>query len=82
MAKSKESMPRREDERISTSKPGRRTASDKGTQGSDPSTHGTATDTGLPADHAERTWGGDQDIDTAGMIPGNKATDDKEPTGS
>ncbi len=33
-------------------------------------------------DHSEREWGGDQDIDTAGMIPGNKATDDHEPTGS
>jgi hypothetical protein len=30
---------------------------------------GTAADTGLPADHAERTWGGDQDIDTAGVVP-------------
>jgi hypothetical protein len=26
-------------------------------------------------DHSERTIAGDQDIDTAGMIPGNKATD-------
>jgi hypothetical protein len=33
------------------------------------------------ADHSEREWGGDQDIDTAGMIPGNKASDDDEPTG-
>ena len=33
------------------------------------------------ADHSEREWGGDQDIDTAGMIPGNKATEDDEPTG-
>ena len=34
------------------------------------------------SDHSEREWGGDQDIDTAGMIPGNKATDDSdEPTG-
>lgn len=32
-------------------------------------------------DHSEREWGGDQDIDTAGMVPGNKATDGKEPTG-
>jgi hypothetical protein len=32
-------------------------------------------------DHSEREWGGDQDIDTAGMIPGNKATEDDEPTG-
>ena len=32
-------------------------------------------------DHSEREWGGDQDIDTAGMVPGNKATDDDEPTG-
>ena len=33
-------------------------------------------------DHSERESGGDQDIDTAGMVPGNKATDDEEPTGS
>jgi len=45
----------------------------------DPSTHGTGTDTG--PDHSERAWGGDQDIDTAGMVPGNKATDDDEPKG-
>jgi hypothetical protein len=31
-------------------------------------------------DHSEREGGGDQDIDTAGQIPGNKATDSKEPT--
>jgi len=31
--------------------------------------------------HSEREWGDDQDIDTAGMVPGNKATDDDEPTG-
>ena len=35
----------------------------------------------LANDHSEREWGGDQDIDTAGMIPGNKATDEDEPTG-
>ena len=35
----------------------------------------------VQADHSEREWGGDQDIDTAGMVPGNKATDDDEPTG-
>ena len=45
----------------------------------DPSTHGTGTDTG--PDHSEREWGGDQDIDTAGMVPGNKATDNNEPGG-
>jgi hypothetical protein len=55
------------------------------------------TDRGLPNDDAnqagpleketpapdlsERAWGGDQDIDTAGMIPGNKATEDDEPGG-
>jgi hypothetical protein len=32
-------------------------------------------------DHSERPDGGDQDVDTAGMIPGNKATDSKDPTG-
>ena len=32
-------------------------------------------------DHSEREGGGDQDIDTAGQVPGNKATDDKDPTG-
>ena len=32
-------------------------------------------------DHSEREAGGDQDIDTAGQIPGNKATDDKDATG-
>lgn len=26
-------------------------------------------------DHSERSGGGDQDIDTAGLVPGNKATD-------
>jgi hypothetical protein len=35
----------------------------------------------VQADHSEREGGGDQDIDTAGMIPSNKATDDDEPTG-
>lgn len=35
----------------------------------------------VQADHSEREGGGDQDIDTAGMVPGNKATDDDEPTG-
>jgi hypothetical protein len=32
-------------------------------------------------DHSERAGGGDQDIDTAGMVPGNKATKNTEPTG-
>jgi hypothetical protein len=32
-------------------------------------------------DHSEAEWGGDQDIDTAGLVPGNKATDEDEPTG-
>jgi hypothetical protein len=26
-------------------------------------------------DHSEREWGGDQDIDTAGQIPGEMVTD-------
>jgi hypothetical protein len=33
-------------------------------------------------DHSERSGGGDQDIDTAGLVPGNKATPNTEPTGS
>lgn len=45
----------------------------------DPNTQGIGTD--AKRDHSERAWGGDQDIDTAGMIPGNKATDRDEPTG-
>jgi hypothetical protein len=53
--------------------------SDRDMADDDPSTHGTGTDTG--PDHSERAWGGDQDIDTAGMVPGNKATDDDEPKG-
>ena len=32
-------------------------------------------------DHSEREGGDDQDIDTAGMVPGNKATKNTEPTG-
>jgi len=32
-------------------------------------------------DHSEREGGGDQDIDTAGQVPGNKATDSKDVTG-
>lgn len=30
-------------------------------------------------DHSEREGGGDQDIDTAGLVPGNMATDNGEP---
>ena len=32
-------------------------------------------------DHSEREWGGDQDIDTAGQVPGEMATDDDDATG-
>ena len=32
-------------------------------------------------DHSERAAGGDQDIDTAGMVPGNKATKSTDPVG-
>ena len=39
----------------------------------DPHTHEKGPDT--RPDHSEREMAGDQDIDTAGMIPGNKATD-------
>ena len=31
--------------------------------------------TGTRPDHSEREWGGDQDIDTAGQVPGEMATD-------
>jgi hypothetical protein len=46
----------------------------------DPSTHGTGTDTGRD-DHSEREWGGDQDIDTAGQVPGEMVTDEDDATG-
>jgi hypothetical protein len=45
----------------------------------DPGTHGSGTDTGR--DHSEREWGGDQDIDTAGQVPGEMATDVDDATG-
>jgi hypothetical protein len=32
-------------------------------------------------DHSEREWGGDQDIDTAGQVPGEMATDVDDATG-
>jgi hypothetical protein len=32
-------------------------------------------------DHSEREWGGDQDIDTAGQVPGEMATDIDDVTG-
>ena len=32
-------------------------------------------------DHSEREGGGDQDIDTAGQVPGNKATTSNDATG-
>ena len=68
-----EARNREQDEKVTQRRRERDTANE------DPSTHGTGTDTG--PDHSEREWGGDQDIDTAGMVPGNKATDNKEPTG-
>ena len=66
-------MTQRDDEQVPQSTPDRDVAHD------DPSTHGSGTDP--QPDHSEREWGGDQDIDTAGMIPGNKATDSDEPGG-
>ena len=45
----------------------------------EPSTHGTGTDTG--PDHSERESGGDQDIDTAGQVPGEMATDIDDASG-
>ena len=66
--------PKQGEEQVSKRSDDRERAND------DPSTHGTGTDTG--PDHSEREWGGDQDIDTAGMVPGNMATDDdNEPGG-
>ena len=65
--------PKRDEERIPTGNEERDVAND------DPSTHGTGTDTG--PDHSEREWGGDQDIDTAGQVPGEMATDIDDATG-
>ena len=52
---------------------------DRDVANDDPSSHGTGTDTG--PDHSEREWGGDQDIDTAGQVPGEMATDIDDATG-
>jgi hypothetical protein len=65
---------RRDEEQIPELKQDRDVAHDD-----DPSTHGSGTD---PAtDHSEREWGGDQDIDTAGQVPGEMATDVDDATG-
>jgi hypothetical protein len=45
----------------------------------DPNTRGR--DTGARPDHSEREGGGDQDIDTAGQVPGEMATDRDDATG-
>jgi hypothetical protein len=65
---------RRDEEQIPEFQDDRDVANDD-----DPSTHGTGTDTGT--DHSEREWGGDQDIDTAGQVPGEMATDVDDATG-
>jgi hypothetical protein len=65
--------PKRDQEQIP------RSAEDRDVAHDDPSTHGTGTDTG--PDHSEREWGGDQDIDTAGQVPGEMATDIDDGTG-
>jgi hypothetical protein len=55
---------------------------DRDTANDDPTTHESGTDTGAARpDHSEREWGGDQDIDTAGQVPGNMATDVDDATG-
>jgi hypothetical protein len=59
--------PRRDEEQIPEFEDPREVADD------DPSTHGSGTDPS--PDHSEREWGGDQDIDTAGQVPGEMATD-------
>ena len=64
---------RRDEEKVPESQNDRDVAND------DASTHGSGTDTG--PDHSEREWGGDQDIDTAGQVPGEMATDDEDGTG-
>jgi hypothetical protein len=43
----------------------------------DPGTRSTSK--GARPDHSEREWGGDQDIDTAGQIPSEMATDPDNP---
>ena len=45
----------------------------------DRGTHDSGTET--RPDHSEREWGGDQDIDTAGQVPGEMATDIDDATG-
>jgi hypothetical protein len=52
---------------------------DRDVANDDPSTHGTGTDP--RPDHSERTWGGDQDIDTAGQVPDEMVTDPDDATG-
>jgi hypothetical protein len=42
-------------------------------------THPSGTDT--ERDHSEREGGGDQEIDTAGQVPGEMATDPDDATG-
>jgi hypothetical protein len=44
--------------------------------GADGTQHVDTSEAAAP-DHSERAAGDDQDIDTAGMIPGNRATDRK-----
>ena len=62
-----------DEEPVPHTQPDREVAND------DPSTHGTGTDTG--PDHSEREWGGDQDIDTAGQVPGEMVTDIDDASG-
>jgi len=50
-----------------------RPQSDRDTAHDDPSHRGGGA--GPSPDHSEREMGSDQDIDTAGQIPGNKATE-------
>ena len=63
--------PRRPDRETATDRPEKRTDYSAGADGTQQvNTH----DEHAP-DHSERAGGGDQDIDTAGMIPDDKATD-------
>jgi hypothetical protein len=67
--------PTSEEQNPERARPGK----DRDVANDDPSTHGSGTDTG--PDHSEREWGGDQDIDTAGQVPGEMVTDKDDATG-
>jgi hypothetical protein len=64
---------RHPDRERAAERPGKRTDYSAGADGTQ---HVNTPEEGSP-DHSERAWGGDQDIDTAGMIPEEKKPDSK-----